>query len=112
MLLNPPPGGPITVLFSAENHKKVAFEEPVKRVLLEGHPNRILGFSEMYAADIVRRIFVLRSPNLKKSQSQRLDIAIKLHDCNRSVPAKSQAESPANLLRMKVGIAMRMPEWQ
>ena len=26
-----PPGGPITVLFSAKKHKKEAFEEPVKR---------------------------------------------------------------------------------
>ena len=29
--VEPPPGGPITVLFSAKNHNKVAFEEPVKR---------------------------------------------------------------------------------
>ena len=29
--VKPPPGGPITVLFSDKNHKKVAFEEPLKR---------------------------------------------------------------------------------
>ena len=29
-----------------QNPEEVAFEEPAKKVLLEGHPNRILGFSE------------------------------------------------------------------
>ena len=43
---NPPPGGPITVLFSAKKFTRSSFRGACDKVLLEGHPNRILGFSD------------------------------------------------------------------
>ena len=50
MLLNPPPRGPITVLFSAKIHKKSNFRGACEKGLLEGHLNRILGFSDWGAS--------------------------------------------------------------
>ena len=46
--VKPPPGGPITVLFLPKSTRS-SFPGACEKVLLEGQPNRILGFSEFRA---------------------------------------------------------------